>query len=278
MMSGELASMTAIYNATPQFAPLPIAWGTYASDPEIHFFLCSFHEMSDELPDVERFAESVAALHRNGKSPTGKYGFPVGTFQGNLPQDNAWTDTWEEFYIQGMERMFQLEEEAQGPSPELDSLRRPLYEKVIPRLLRPLETGGRSIEPALVHGDLWYGNASTDLDTDEPIVFDACCFYAHNEYELGTWRPVRYKFGKPYIKAYHKHFPVSAPEEDHDDRNALYSIRYNMHASALYSGNTRFRTMIIDEIRRLVEKYTGGYEEWEESQASIGCSTQISIS
>lgn len=270
MMSGEFASMTAIHKATPHFAPLSIAWGTYALDPDIHFFLCSFHEMSDELPDVERFSASVAALHRNGKSPTGKYGFPVGTFQGNLPQDNTWTDTWEEFYIQGLKRMFQLEKEAQGPSSELDSLRTPLYEKVIPRLLRPLETGGRSIEPSLVHGDLWYGNASTDLATDEPIVFDACCFYAHNEYELGTWRPVRYRLGKPYIEAYHRHYPVSAPVEDHDDRNALYSIRYNMHASASYPGNTQFRTMVIDEIRRLVEKYPGGYEEWEERQGSVG--------
>ena len=26
------------------------------------------------------------------------------------------------------------------------------------------------------------------------------------------------------MKAYHKYYPVSAPEEDHDDRNALYSM------------------------------------------------------
>ena len=35
---------------------------------------------------------------------------------------------------------------------------------------------------------------------------------------------MRYRFGKSYIKAYQKNFPVSAPEEDHDDRNALYSM------------------------------------------------------
>ena len=26
------------------------------------------------------------------------------------------------------------------------------------------------------------------------------------------------------MKAYQKHFPVSLPEEDHDDRNALYAM------------------------------------------------------
>ena len=181
MMSGELASMTAICTATPNFAPVPIAWGTYSSDPNIHSFLCSFHEMLTESPDIQPFCASVAALHRNGKSPAGKYGFPVCTFQGNLPQDNTWTNTWEEFYVQGLKRMFQLEKEAQEFSLELEELLTPLYEKVVPRLLRPLETGGRSIEPALVDADLWHGNAATDLTTNKPIVFDACCFYAHNE-------------------------------------------------------------------------------------------------
>ena len=56
-----------------------------------------------------------------------------------------------------------------------------LISKVIPRLLRPLETGGRQIQPRLVHGDLWDGNTSTDIATDMPVIFDAASFYAHNE-------------------------------------------------------------------------------------------------
>ena len=147
MMSGELTSMKAIHAALPSIAPTPIAWGTYTSDPDVHFFLCSFHEMSDELPEVERFSAQVAALHRAGKSPNGKFGFPVTTFQGNLPQDNTWCDTWEEYYIRGMVRMLQLEQDSQGPCQEFAELQEPMFKKVIPRLLRPLETGGRKIVP-----------------------------------------------------------------------------------------------------------------------------------
>ena len=242
-MHGEFASMTAIHRAVPSFAPTPIAWGTYKSDPNIHFYLSSFDQMSDGLPDIQRFSARVAEMHRKGKSPNGKFGFHCTTYQGLLPQDNTWTDTWEEFYINGMKHMLQLEEESQGPSDELKQLSEAMYQKVIPRLLRPLETGGRKIEPCLVHGDLWYGNATTDLESGEPLIFDACCFYAHNEYELGTWRPERYKIGKPYVKAYRKHMPIGAPVEDHDDRNALYAMRYNLHASALYKGNLQFRNM-----------------------------------
>ena len=113
MMIGEFASMTAIHNIMPDFVPQSIAWGTYSSDPNIFFFLCAFHNMSiEELPEPETFCANVAALHRNNKSPTGKYEFPVCTFHGNLPQDNSWCNTWEELYTQGSKQMFKLEEES----------------------------------------------------------------------------------------------------------------------------------------------------------------------
>ena len=79
-----------------------------------------------------------------------------------------------------------LELEAKEPDPELDTLLPVLFEKVVPRLLRPLESDGRSVKPSLVHGDLWYANAGIDVDTDDALVFDACTFYAHNECECSN--------------------------------------------------------------------------------------------
>ena len=241
MFSGEFLSMRTIQKVLPEFVPEPIAWGTYASDADIHFFLCSFHDMiTDELPKMKPFCANIAALHRNSTSPTGKFGFSVCTFYGNFPQDNTWTDTWEEFFVQNITRMFELEEEAKGVSLELGRLKKPLYEKVIPRLLKPLETGGRSIKPVLIYGDLWYGNYATDRATNKRLVYDTCCFYAHNEcmlscrlylcllnestVELGSWTDVRSKVPKPWISEYHAHYPISAPVEDWDDRNALYGM------------------------------------------------------
>jgi protein-ribulosamine 3-kinase len=60
-------------------------------------------------------------------------------------------------------------------------LRQAIYEKDIPRLLRPLETEGRSVVPRLVHGDMWNDNTSVDAATDTPLIFDACSSYAHHE-------------------------------------------------------------------------------------------------
>jgi protein-ribulosamine 3-kinase len=173
--------MSTIYAVTPDLVPRPIAWGTYASIPDVHFFLCDFHDMTDELPDLYTFPVKMAELHRTGTSPNGKYGFPVTTYHGNTPIRHGWSDTWEEYFTRTTRALFLLEQEAQGPNDEIEAMIEPFLVKVVPRLLRPLETGGRMIKPCLVHGDLWHGNATMDADTDLPIIFDAACFYAHNE-------------------------------------------------------------------------------------------------
>lgn len=52
MMNGEFESMAAIHSLVPDLAPKPIAWGTYQTVPDTHFFLCEYREMTEELPDV----------------------------------------------------------------------------------------------------------------------------------------------------------------------------------------------------------------------------------
>ena len=157
-MEGEFESMKVLHGVTPDFAPKPIAWGTFKSNSDLHFFLCDFHDMDGELPELNSFAASLAKLHCESISPTGKFGFHVTTYNGNIPQDVRWTNTWEECFVNGTRKDFEMEREARGPSEELEALMIPLFEKVIPRLLRPLETGGRTLKPCFVHGDLWYGN------------------------------------------------------------------------------------------------------------------------
>ncbi len=166
MMHGEFESMQAIHSVTPDFVPKPIAWGTFKSDPNLHFFLCEYVDMNGELPDIYQFSRKLAAMHQNSTSPSGKFGFPITTYNGSLPQLNDWTETWEEFFANGLKHMLDLERAARGPSPDLDVLRPSLFHIIIPRLLRPLESGGRRIKPSLIHGDLWYGNVGTKTATN----------------------------------------------------------------------------------------------------------------
>ncbi|KAJ5319961.1 hypothetical protein N7508_000244 [Penicillium antarcticum] len=157
-------------------------------------------------------------------SPTGKFGFYITTYAGNLPQFVAWEDSWEAFFAKTMRQALDLEVERKGPSEELDTLSHSLFGKVIPRLLGPLESDGRIVKPSLIHGDLWYANAGIDVDNDRPLVFDACCFFAHNEYEFGQWRPACNRFGDEYVAAYSTFTQISPPEEDFEGRLDLYRL------------------------------------------------------
>ncbi|KAI0902602.1 Fructosamine kinase-domain-containing protein [Annulohypoxylon nitens] len=269
MMSSEFACMTKVRAITPDLVPAPIAWGSYASIPHVYFLLCEFRPMTGEVPAATDLAERIAELHRRSSAGDAKtmFGSDVPTFHGNVRVEHGWSHFWEEFFARTTWKLFELELETRGGDDEVTLNMIFLFEKVIPRLLRPLQMGGHSIKPCLMHGDLWHGNTGSDAETGVPIIFDAASFYAHNEYELGVWRQPWNKINKAYREEYHKHFPKSWPEEDFDDRNALYAIRVNLLDSILYKDDPSYRQMLILGMRELVEKYPGGFQEWESSQA-----------
>ncbi|KAI1393275.1 Fructosamine kinase-domain-containing protein [Hypoxylon trugodes] len=268
MTSSEFQCMTKLRAVMPDLVPEPIAWGSYAAIPNVHFLLCEFRRMSGNVPPPEILAKKIVELHRTSDHDGDKkerFGSNVPTFHGNARVEHGWSDTWEEYFARTTRVLFDLEQDAQGPNDEIEQMIAPFFEKVIPRLLRPLETGGRSIQPSLIHGDLWHGNAETDAETGLPIIFDAASYYAHNEYELGVWRQPWNNIGTAYREEYHKHFPKSPPEEDCDDRNALYAVRVNILDSILYKDDPGYRRMLISGMRELIDKFPGGFEEWETS-------------
>lgn len=146
-----------------------------------------------------------------------------------------------------------------GPDPEIEEMRPVILEKVCPRLLRPLETEGRSIRPCLVHGDLWDGNIAVHAKTGKPVIFDASALWAHNEYELHIWRGTRYRIGRTFMREYFYHFPRSPPEDDYNDRNLLYSLVADLHSSALFPRSPRFRNLLVISMRKLVDRFQAGY-------------------
>ena len=193
----------------------------------MYFYLAEFHDMVEELPDVDQFVRIIAEYHEKsmGKSPNGKFGFHVPTHLGNIPNDNGWEDTWEAFFTKAMRKMAELEEASQGKGDEeFEDLKAQLFSKIIPRLLRPLETGGRSVTATLIHSDLWPGNCMPDADTDKIIIFDSCAFWGHTEADLGSWKAARYRMGTPFIEAYRKLVISDFPVSEWEDRNALYAL------------------------------------------------------
>ena len=128
-----------------------MALGTYASDPDSQFLLCAFIDMATRVPDPAKFCAILADTHRNsiGHSPEGKYGFHVPTYQCNMPQNNTWTDTRVEYYVRGLKDFIEQEQTVQGRCGELGELLVPFFDKIVPRLLKPLEWGGEE-DPAVL--------------------------------------------------------------------------------------------------------------------------------
>ena len=277
MVQGEFESQRAMKEAIPENAARPLAWGRLDSNPTHAFYMCVFQDLEDHTAEIIRMSRSVASasppevssthtrilnahrdiqkpsvpvvvsiltqLHR-ASSPTGKFGFPVPTFKGPVPMNNEWCDRWEDWFARQFRMDVRFEQSVRGPDPDMDGLLEEFVRKVIPRLLRPLQTGGRSIRPSLVHTDIWHGNIHRDRASGEPIVFDACCVYGHHEseltpkvrllseegpadsavVELGMFRGGNYGWDPEYMEEYLKKTPPSEPREDFDDRNAIYAM------------------------------------------------------
>ncbi|KAK4032546.1 hypothetical protein C8A01DRAFT_20379 [Parachaetomium inaequale] len=274
MVSAEYYAMSLLHSANPDMVVEPVAWGAYTEEPETYFFVCRFHQFLkvkepsgrkelppvNKIPDVLVFPGLVSDLHKRGASRTGEFGFPITMYGGRNPQTFPLCKSWEECFSKGLSNIFDAEEQTHGPDEEMRHLREGLMTKVIPRLLRPLETEGRVLTPTLVHGDLWDGNVAVDKATGKPLVFDATPLYAHNEYELGPWWPTRHRMGRDYIEEYQTIHGASKPSRDFESRVKLYAIRFDLHASSLYPGNLLWRNLVKDAIRDLLNRYPLGYE------------------
>lgn len=246
MMEGSFESERLLNEYAPDNVPKPIAWGSYESDPDMWFLLCDFRNMLERLPKVKDFVRAVVKIHNDsaGKSPNGKFGFHVTTHLGSIPNDNTWQDCWETWFANAMRRMFDAEEQSRGDSSgqgEFKDLKAKLFSKVIPRLLRPLESNGRKVTPTLIHSNLWPGNALVDAITKDVVMFDSCAYWGHHESDLGSWRARRYRLGDKYMNEYRNQMGESVPLDDWDDRNRLYAIRYDLLVSAMYPNETKYR-------------------------------------
>ncbi|KAK5662617.1 hypothetical protein OQA88_8531 [Cercophora sp. LCS_1] len=251
-------SESSIYKFIPEYIPRPIATGSYKSNPDAYFILMDFEDMiDDDIPDPKAYMAAPAALQLRslGHSPTGKFGLPVTTRFANLKQQNDWESSWEVWWTNHTKFILEREEKIRGPHGEQDAkLKEDYVSKVLPRYLRPLESGGRTLEPALCHTDLWPGNVKYRLDNVSSLVFDANALWAHSELELGLFRNPRYPLGKAYIEEYLKTVPISEPEEDFDSRNIMYMIRHQVCLASVYPNEAKLRDIFLANMRILVNR------------------------
>lgn len=170
-----------------------------------------------------------------------KFGFHCTTCCGYIPQDNTWCDDWVEFYTrQKLQAQINLLEKEKTTDRELQNLW-PQVQLKIPEFFKDIE-----VRPALLHGDLWGGNAAES--SEGPVIFDPAAFYGHSEFDLAIAKMFG-GFGSAFFQAYHSVIPKAPGFET---RHQLYQLfHYLNHWNHFGSG---YRGSSISIMRRLVGK------------------------
>ncbi|KAI0389417.1 Fructosamine kinase-domain-containing protein [Xylariaceae sp. FL0594] len=246
LMEGEYNAMSELYKWAPDM------------DISVYFFLSEFIDMEEVMPDPERLCARLAQLHRESTSPNGEFGFHITTCQGRIPQSVSWEKTWTALFTRLLLHVIKLDFTHNGPWDDLEKLETRLLSHVVPKLLRVLETEGRTLKPSLIHADLWEGNTGRCTKTGRPYIFDAAAFYAHNEMEVGNWRCHYNKIFKDgvYIDSYLKFQEPSEPKDEWDDRNRLYCIYFNIIYSVNHLGEGKaVRQTAYNDMYYLIDKF-----------------------
>ncbi|ATY58610.1 Fructosamine Ketosamine-3-kinase [Cordyceps militaris] len=169
MAEAEYEGQKAIAALIPENSVRPVSWGYMAGTRTRSWFLAEYRRLRAGPPALARLLPVVRRIHEGSAD---RFGFHVTSFFGPPPMQVGWLDSWEAFWVREFRSVLVFVEARLGGRRDaaLQALADELVHKVAPRLLRPLQTGGRSIRPSLCHGDLWDGNIQVDADTGEPVL------------------------------------------------------------------------------------------------------------
>ena len=77
-LKGEFESTFNIHAVVGDFAPKPIRWGSFKGCTQyVHYYLCIFYDLAEELPEPTEFCAKVAALHTKSESPNVEIWLPT---------------------------------------------------------------------------------------------------------------------------------------------------------------------------------------------------------
>jgi len=219
---GEAASLRELAAATSPLV-LPRVYGAWGAKPGRPPMIVMQALRIGRSADSEAvLGRGLATLHRTRAA---RHGFAVRTYCGATPQDNAWTDSWLEFYRDRRLRVIlDLIAVKRGLGPAAQGT----YDDLLGKLERWIP---RDAVPSLLHGDLWGGNV---IDThDGPAIVDPACAYGDREAELGMMTLFG-GFGGRFWRAYEEEWPL--PPEWHE-RNGLYQLYHVLNHEYLFGGH-----------------------------------------
>ncbi|KAF9535639.1 fructosamine kinase PKL/CAK/FruK [Crepidotus variabilis] len=228
---GEAESLVAMNDAAPGIAPKLLDFGL--SDDGCPYFISEYKDigsLSSGQMAAEVLAKRLASEMHMKTNPEGKFGFPIPTYCGVTRLRNGLFETWKACYAAQLEDLLQQLKDKGNYKQLCEKLDRVIND-IVPKLL-----GSLNVEPVILHGDLWSGNAGVDRSSGQPVIFDPASYYGHNEADLSIARMFG-GFPQAFYKTYHEIRPKTEPVDQYDHRANLYELFHHINHTLIFGGS-----------------------------------------
>ena len=173
--------------------------------------------------DQKKLGKGLGELHlKSAESNPKMFGFPVEGFIGTTDQKKGLEDNWIDCFLNL--RII----------PQLLSLKSRILDKeIINKVKEKIQSELLNHKPinALVHGDLWSGNAGMDKN-GRGVIFDPASWWADNEVDIAMTKLFG-GFRKEFYEEYHKIFPV---KNGFEKRIIIYNFYHILNHANMFGG------------------------------------------
>jgi fructosamine-3-kinase len=219
MFLAEMLGLQTMYKTQTIRVPQPLCWGIAGN---YSYIVLEWLEMTGgNQKSWQKMGHSLAKMHQNISSQG--FGWERNNTIGLTPQINIWKSNWIEFYVEyRLGYQFQLARRKGGNFPLQDKLL-----AIIPELLKY-----HDVQPALVHGDLWGGNAGFTID-GEPVIFDPATYFGDREVDIAMTE----LFGGFPAVFYEGYQEVLSLDEGYEQRKIIYNLYHILNHFNLFGGS-----------------------------------------
>jgi len=173
--------------------------------------------------DQKKLGKGLGELHlKSAESNPKMFGFPVEGFIGTTDQKKGLEDNWIDCFLNL--RII----------PQLLSLNSRILDKeIINKVKEKIKSELLNHKPinALVHGDLWSGNAGMDKN-GRGVIFDPASWWADNEVDIAMTKLFG-GFRKEFYEEYHRIFPV---KNGFEKRIIIYNFYHILNHANMFGG------------------------------------------
>lgn len=173
--------------------------------------------------DQKKLGKGLGELHlKSAESNPKMFGFPVEGFIGTTDQKKGLEDNWIDCFLNL--RII----------PQLLSLKSRILDKeIINKVKEKIKSELLNHKPinALVHGDLWSGNAGMDKN-GRGVIFDPASWWADNEVDIAMTKLFG-GFRKEFYEEYHRIFPI---KNGFEKRIIIYNFYHILNHANMFGG------------------------------------------